>query len=457
LLAQDLRRLLTRGTSSGRAVWITTFLICTSNYALTAHWFGINNVDSLAAAYPGWHFVHHGSFFLDSGSIPDNQWFVSSGTHVVSNRMAGVILVGVPMQFLLKPLGAGYVEPAVVTAILVTATAMATLALVLYRVGGHGRMAMSCALALAFGTGFWPNASAELWPHGPDAMWLSLALLAIQSDRQWWAGLALAPAIMTRPHLALVAATIGCSHAWGKRQLLPMLRIAVPCVAGVGVLLAWNRAMFEKPSVGGAYSNALPSVASTSVSGLESTLTSAAGSLFSPLCGLLVLSPFVALGMVAALQACRDAPSWEVGAALGGCLYMVAQWRINGFTGGAGFFSYRLTLELLVLGAPLAYRGYLDLRLRRPIASVARSLVGVSVAAHVIGVYWWKPSLGPEQILDPWRTWAPGETAASHGEVGLALAALIASGVIALYAWDPTRLLALKRQTLAAPEAGTGV
>lgn len=421
-----------QATSSARRTWLVVFFVCALPYLLTAHWYGINNSDTIAAAWPAYEFAHRQTFFLeDSVGLPFTPWFSDSGGHLVSNRMPGVILIGVPMQVLLLPLGLHALTPATLTAVLVTAAAMANLCVLLMKMGGDPKIAVAWSLALAFGTGFWPNASAELWTHGPDAFWLSLAMLAAHARRPWLVGAAMAPAVMTRPHLAVAAAAIGVSLAISSRSAATLVRVGLPSAAGLGALTWWNSWMFGDTTIAGGYTYAGPAVTSTAASAWNAMGTSALGSLVSPLRGLLVFSPFVAIAVWAALRGLRHAPAWAAGAAVGGLGYQLVQWRVNAFMGGTGYYSYRLPLELLVLVSPLVVVGYRRLaNQRRGVQTLTGWLVGVSVAFHAIGVFWFKPILGPAQERDPWRTWGVADAAVSRGTAGTLLATLLGILVI---------------------------
>ncbi|MDP3713673.1 MAG: hypothetical protein Q8R60_14455 [Mycobacteriales bacterium] len=400
-------------------------LACLLVYLVCAHWYGIANADSVAAAWPAHEFATRGTFYLEQASRPDNPWFTQQGEHVVSNRMPGVILVAIPLQFVMQPLGVSPLTPAVLTAVVLTSLAVANLCLVMTRCGIPAPTALTMAAALAFGTGLWPNASAELWTHGPDAFWLSLALLAFQRNRQWWAGLALAPAIMTRPHLALPAAVIGAALAMERRSLRPLYRVGLPASLGLGTLVLWNSVMFAAPSVGGGYTYAGPRIADSSPSAWAAMFDSAMGSLVSPIRGLLVFSPFVIVAIMAAWRGLHGAPGWARGAAVGGLAYQVVQWRVNSFEGGTGYYSYRLPLELLVLALPLCALGYERLAARAGVRRVTRFLVGWSIATHAVGVFWYQPLGRVSQERDPWRTWGLVDAAISRGSAGTLLAGAV--------------------------------
>ena len=433
-LSAVLAGLLDRSLASARSTWLLAFLSCAMVYAATAHWYGITNIDTVGAAWPGWELVHHGRFWLEAEPhLPSIPWFEMHGGHLVSNRMAGVVLVGVPAQVALAGFDLSPVTPAILTAVVVSAAAMANLVVLLRRQGAEARTALAAAAAVALGTGMWSNAAAELWAHGPDALWLTLTMLALQRDRLWLAGLALSPALWTRPHLALVAAAIGVWLAVSSRSLAPALKIGIPTGAALGGLVLWNRWLFGSTSIGGAYEGHTGALAATGSSGLRDFADSAAGSLFSPLHGALVYSPFLVVGLAAMVVGLRDCPSWMRACAAGGLGYQIVQWKVSGFTGGTGLYSYRLPLEVIVLCIPAAVLGYQRLRAGRGwVRWVTRSCIGVSIAVHVIGVFWYRPLIDGEQVLDPWRTWGTGIAFGSRGSAGTVVAAVTCTLVMAL-------------------------
>jgi len=52
--------------------------------------------------------------------------------------------------------------------------------------------------------------SASLWPHGPDQLYLAVAMLGLAAEREAWAGVAFAAALLTRLHRALLL--VAASH-----------------------------------------------------------------------------------------------------------------------------------------------------------------------------------------------------------------------------------------------------
>ena len=430
-------------------LWWSVFSCLTVVYLLTAHWYGIANVDSTAAAWPAWTYAHTGSFFLDAGPspLPPNPWFQDTGTHVVSNRMPGVVLAGVPAQILLAPLGTHPLTAATLTAVVVTAVAMANLALLLRRLDMSTPRAMAVTGAVALGTGVWSNAAGELWTHGPDLLWLTCAMLALSSRRYWLVGLALAPAVLTRPHLALVAAVVGVGMSVSHRSLGPALKVGLPSAAAVLALVGWNDIMFGAPSLDGGYGYAVSRATSTSASSHLPFLESAAGTLVSPLRGALIFSPFLLVAAVCAVSELRARAAWPAWCAAGGTLYQLAQWRINAFEGGSGYFSYRLPLELLVLCVPLAVLGYQRLAADSPrLRSVTRCLVGFSLATHTVGAFWHQPLGGRGQVVDAWTTWGLWEAAVSRGTSGTVVAAVLLLCMTTLTWAGPAAWSALQAQ-----------
>jgi hypothetical protein len=420
-----------------RRVWLSMFCLIALAYALTAHWFSIVNIDTIGAAWPAWNLVHHHTLFLDdTQSLPQIPWFFETHGHLVSNRMAGVVLIGVPAQLLLAPINPSPLTPAILTAVVVTALAMANLCLLLMRAQVATALAMGAAVGVALGTGFWTTAGAELWTHGPDALWLSLGMLSLQRNRLWLAGVWLSPMIWTRPHLAVAVAAIGIVIALSRRRLAPLVALGVPACASLVALQLWNRSVFGAYTLaGGVYEGQQGSAISTTGSSLRATATSAAGSLISPLNGLFVFSPFIALAAIATVRGFRKSPDWVRGCALGGVLYQAVQWRLNSFTGGTGLYSYRLPLEMILLAAPLGVIGWRDWAgNRRQLAVPMRALVGFSIGIHLVGAYWYRP-LGPHgQDFDPWRVWEPWSAAQSRGSWAAAgaVAAVLATTLLAV-------------------------
>jgi hypothetical protein len=436
-----LRRVAPR-LDSDRGLWFTVASMCAAMYALTAHW-TFPGLDTEAAAWPAWSLAHRGSLNLVGiANLPTNAWFVHAHGQLLSNRTIGVELAGVPVNALLGWTGISAAAAAALTAVLMSSAAIANVAVVL-RSMVPLPFAIASSAVVGFGTAMWTVSSAELWTHTADALWLSLVLLALNRQRHLLAGLAFAPAILTRPHLALAGVVIALWLAIRGRSLRPILHIAVPVVAAMAGLVAINHAIWNHWSLTGGYGLAGYSVSSTaSVSPAQSTGVllnlgrTLAGAFFSPRCGLFLYTPVVLIGVAGLWRGFGRAPEWAQATALGGGVYEVAQSKINTFTGGTLFFSNRLILECLLLSAPLlVHSTYTWMAGRRWRATTVAVLATASVVIHAIGSFVPVPSGGGADIR-PWDYWFLLYTIQRAGYAGWLTATIAClSGVTVLYAY----------------------
>lgn len=385
-------------------VWGATAGVVWLAYLATAHWNTAQVNDTLAAVLPAWQWVHAGTF--DLSTLPDwdhNSWLTHDGERVVSNRMMGVVLAGVPFAALFW-----WLEPAHVNALAgATYTALAVANVhVLVRTVVPARLALLSTVVLALGSPLWTTAGAELWPHGPDAFWISVSLLAVQ--RQWYglAGLALVPAITTRPYLAVSAAVLGLWLAAAHRRAGIAVRLGAPAMLAVPLLLLWNGWYYGQTTLGGGYGGRAQAVLAPPAGDVAAVfLRDLAGALASPETGLFVHAPVALVLLLGLPAAWRSAPSWCHAAAAAGVVYQLLQLRGNRYSGGGGFYSNRLVVELLVFSAPLlALAAHALLRRRTLVAQVLSGAAGASVGLHLFGAmttYWLD---GAER---EWWEWQP--------------------------------------------------
>lgn len=409
-----------------RSAWLGALVAVLGIYLMTAHWRTGQVNDGQAAIWPAWQLVNHGTLDLSGAvGLPELPWFREVEGRIVSYRTMGVILSGVPFAVLALPLGFDPYQVGAVAAATYTGLAVANMHLV-FRQLVSARWALAGALTLALGTPLWTTAAAELWTHGPDAFWVSCALLALTRQRYLLAGLAFAPAIMVRPHLCLAAAACGLTVAWTARNLRPAVQVGVPAALAFPIIYAWNGWYYGVPSIGGAYGGAVSrAVAAPSGSASAQLAQDAAGAFLSPATGLLVYSPVIALALVLIPRGWRDAPSWARGALLGGIAYQIVQLRLNRYTGGGGFYSNRLVVEFVVLSAPIWLLG-----LRRWAAAgprlrleVVTALAAVGVSIHAFGAfnaYYWRGTLAD------WDIWYPKVVLDAMGPRGYVVAACLA-------------------------------
>lgn len=418
-----MRHLRAWALSSDRRTWVAVFLSTWVVYLLTAHWRSGQVSDTKAAIWPAWVFVHHGTFYLDHvRNLPHNEWFQHYGTHLVSNRTMGVVLAGVPVCAALSWTGLSPEHLNALNGSLLGALAIAFLYLV-FRTLVTQRVALAATAVLAFGTSMWTVAGAETWPQSVDALCAALALLAVARARYWLAGLALAPAIMTRPHMALAAAVLGVWLTVARRSLRPGIGIGVPSAAGLGLLLWWNSWMFGGASVAGGYGSYAGHVTGAPGDhGPVAYLENAAGAFFTPGVGLFVFTPVALVATYAIVRHCRDKdiPAWVRAACAGGVAYELMQLRLNLYTGGGGFYGNRLLIELGVLSSPLAVVACARWTAWHPWRRFTLAfLAGWSVATRAVGALLAYYLVGSSLAGDPWTSYYPADVVRAAGVNGL--------------------------------------
>lgn len=409
---------------TAREAWVIAFGLALLVFLSTAHWRAGQNTDGLVAALPGWHLITHGTLDLAGYVKPDSlPGVVAAGDRVVVARTMGVILAGLPGAVLLGWTGATPAVTGALSASLLSAAAVANVFLALRPVVPRVAAGLA-AVTLALGTGMWTLASAELWTHGPDAFWLSLALL-LASQRYWlMTGMAFAPAILTRPHLAVAAAVVGIWMSVVLRSWRPIVLVGLPSSAAVGVLTLWNSWYYDAATVGGTYAYAVPNATRSPWDGAGLFAENMAGVLVSPLSGVLVYSPVLLVVLWATATGYWRQPAWASAFAVAGVAYLVVQMRISAsFEGGAGYYGNRYGIETLVAltpyaaGAVTAWCGGSRTRL-----TWFAGAAGASVAIHAFGAfltYWWV-GLGS---ASSWTSWYPYSVARAAGASGVAAAA----------------------------------
>lgn len=372
-------------------------------FLLTGTYTEQQSPDPLAAAVPAWQYVVHGNLTLDAfeGMLP---WFVDTGERIVSNRTPGIIFFAVPFYWLLGTTpDAPNLVPATAAAATAAAGAMTLLHLVFRRLVSPST-AMVGAYVAALGTSTWSVSADALWGHGPNQLWLGAALLALAAERYMGSGVGFGLAVFTRPQLAVIPAITGLWAGVHKRSLRPVALVGVPAALGLAGLVFYNRLMFQTASVAGGYgSYVTDNLASRPVWDYAEGI---AGTLVSPDRGVLFMSPFL-LALVPGLRAAwRVAPTWVRSAAVGGVVYMLVQLRINYFSGGDHFYSYRLSIELLTMAAPLLLLAYREWTAYTPLRRRAFSaLAFLSIALHALGAVYHRVDYIERSAWVPFKAW----------------------------------------------------
>jgi hypothetical protein len=182
-----------------------------------------------------------------------------------------------------------------------------------------------------------------------------------------------------------------------------MVRVGVTSLLGLGGLLLYNWQVHGNPDpVGGYNPDHLDRVATMTI---PRYLENVAGTLVSPGRGILVLSPFLVILALGLRAGWRRVPGWGRTTAVAGVLYMLFHLRINRFSGGFDFITYRLPLEPLTLAAPLLLASYLAwVRAKRWRMAAFWSLAALSFAIHAVA------AVEPSRDVDA-RPWTFGELA----------------------------------------------
>jgi hypothetical protein len=274
--------------------------------------------------------------------------------------------------------------PAGLAASTTTALAMGFLSLIFVQILSPSRALVAGYIA-GLGTGAWAVASNALWQHGPAMFWIALALYLVSKNRLGLAGLGFGMAILTRPHVALIAFAVGVVLGISRRGIRPLLRLGAGSLLGLLALIAYNWMVFQTPSISGGYgSNFTDNVLHSSLLWYVRNIVLA---LLAPQQGLIVWAPFILVLSFGTVRAWRAAPAWAKGAAIGGVLYLLLQLKANRYYGGDGFFAYRYPLEALTGVAPLlalSWKQWVSktpLRLRLFNGGVILAIVGQAIGA----------------------------------------------------------------------------
>ena len=353
------------GSLMRAATWsvpLALFLSVFAVFASTAERDSVNT-DAYAASVGAWRIASTGLPWLDGldvkqiqgthGRARQGTWLSEAPNgHVVTQRMAGPILAGVPFYLVLDrgdtpsdfTVGPGGIA----------ASALSALAVLLIFLTIRRRLslpaALAVALALAFATPTWSVSANGLWTHPVTQLGIAGAAYGLSRDRWWLAGIFLGVGMWGRPHVALIAVVVGLGLALSRRQVRPALGLAVPTIAALGLLGVWNRVMFGDWSIGGAYGDGKIAQAGEGLS--TSQATNYLGFLVSADRGFLVWTPVILVLAPALARSWRFLPDWSRWLCLGGALYTLAQLRLDTFGGGVGFYGYRHGLELLTCLAP---------------------------------------------------------------------------------------------------------
>ena len=378
-------RLAHRSPASQSVIFFVILLTLGSIYSATANWSLPYNIDAVSNAISAWYLANDGSFIArqhhEVASLEHQAnlpWLVDSPSGPISQYPPGAALwtapfylfgnddlptvVEVPTDTVRGSVDLWLPElwPATLGAVLATAATAAVLGLVFFRISNDRRASIASGLAFGLSTTAWTVASRMAWTHGPAMLAIALGLLAC-ARRHWFiAGLCFGFAILTRPHLALVAVMVGIGVSIRSADIRPVVKVGLGSSLGLAALIAYNYSIWARFTISGGYGTAFTD--QFLGAGIDWYLTNLFRALFDLERGLVIWAPFVALLGVVAILNRRQAPDWANWAALGGILYLLVQYRANRFSGGSEFFGYRYPLEMLTAAAPVLYLAFIRLR-----------------------------------------------------------------------------------------------
>jgi hypothetical protein len=348
------------------------------------------NVDTAAASIGAQAIAHYGthdvSVFEDDGGI---RWIIDTDSGRYSDRAPGIIYSAVPAYSVDRWINGQSstlrLAPGSLTAIAFTAAACALITQVVYRRLDYGA-SVATGLILGLATPTWPISGLELWPHGLSQFWLAVGMLtatSATSATRWVGGFAAAANVLVRPVTAVLIGVRSLFELRSRSERQRGLTRVAGLIAGVAALALYHWLLFDEATIAvsaGAFAE--------NASGLnpQTYLVRVAMALFSPISGILVITPFVGMAAWAALRGRHEAPSDWLQWAIAGAVYLMGHLALNR-ANPILFFTYRYPLETLTVCAPLAAHAY-----RSVIAPSKRarwfwwSLVLLSMVSQVIAV-----------------------------------------------------------------------
>ena len=358
-------------------------------FVWNARWDELANPDSEAAAIAAWHLSQNGTLDLSGYEVITEKldtlhiWFVPGRDNtIVSNRPPGLIGIAFP-SYLIAGSSQFSIVPSTVTAMALT---MASLVIVwwLLRRLTDPEFATIATAVLALGTTTWAISSSELWPHGPDQFWASIALLGLSAGSFALAGGAFALSVLTRPITAVFAAAAGLLEAWRQRSVRPALIIGALSAVGVALLLVYNWAIVGALSVRGGYSASVTTGAVERFTILD-YLRNVFAMFIGPPNGFLLLSPVLAVATLALIRHWKQVPGWARSGALAALAYLLVHAFFNRASGGLPVM-YRYPLEAITLAS--AGLGFASWTMSRESQTGRKILIVTAVLSILIQVYY---------------------------------------------------------------------
>lgn len=380
-------------------VFLLVALPLAAVFLATANWSVPYHLDAFTNVQTGYEIGRFGSPYVSEEASIGNQWSVKVGDRYASHYPPGAALHVAPLYavwqsdavVITRLVSGEYrlihgppIAPAAIVSALIAAIAMGLVAVASNRLVAS-RLAVAVGLAFGLGTGTWAVASFQLWQHGPAMMWIAAGTV-MSINRPLGSGAAFAVSAIVRPHTAVIGFGIAAARWIHDRKIWPAALIAGGALGGLVALVMYNKAVYGGASINGGYGDVFLTRL-LSVDNFGWYARNLIGALVDPVRGLFVYSPFLLLLIPGLRSAWRESPWWPKGAALGGVVYFLVQFKANRFSGGLGFFSYRYPLEFLAAAAPLLALSYATwLQHRGTVRRVFFILLGYSILMQGFGV-----------------------------------------------------------------------
>jgi hypothetical protein len=376
-----------------RRTLVVLFLLVWAVYLVTANYSFYQINDNRAVATSAWRLSTAGSLALPSAWAGDIPWETAGvDGRLYTDRFPGVILIAAPAYFVADLVGAidrpthpTFVSfaPASATAATVAAIAVAVL-FVVFRHLADRRTALLATGLFAFGTASWSVSGDAMWTHGVTSLGLSVGMLCLARGRNAAAGAGFALSILARPQTAIVPAVVGIWRGLTQRSVRPVIAIGMSSAVGLLAVAVYSRTLFGTWLPVAGYDPVKVDWVVTST-GLE-FLERVVHTLVNPLRGVLLYTPVLLLLIPFVHRGWRIAPAWARSSAVAGVLYLALQLRANSWSGGYNYFGSRLTIETLVLTAPLLLCAWqAGIAKDRILRAAFLVLAGLSLAIHMVG------------------------------------------------------------------------
>lgn len=331
-------------------------------------------MDPFTNRLTAWSIATSGTPVLEDHEIlrPTRAWIVDSPRGPVSQYPPGAALLAVPGYWLMPdaPVERMYLNdgtpptgvevpmpsawPALVVAAVTTSSALGVAGVILVGLGHRPSVAVLGVWLAGTGTSAWTVAGDSLWQHGPNMLWLALAMLAAMKERWLLAGMSFGLIALTRPPLLLVGFVVGAWLLW-RRRVRDAGRLVIGVAPGLLALVIYNYWLFGRITISGGYRGDL--VGGSIDRGVGNWLLHLLEMLASPRFGLLKWSPLIAVAGVGAVLVWRRQPEWLKVFTAAGLAYLVFHMAISSAGGGFGFWFYRYPLETLLVCVPILVVG----------------------------------------------------------------------------------------------------